>query len=151
MKKNSAKPKKKTAKVDKKHEQIRTKNNKKKMIKELIKSYGNITTACLKTGIDRQTYYNWIEQDENFKQKTEEVPEITLDFFEEQAINLAKEMNPQIIMFYLKTKGKKRDYVERQEIETHAVQDVTINILKPETIETKPKTTKRITNSKKRG
>ena len=147
------KTKKKPAKVDKKHEQLRTKNNKKIMIKELIKSFGNITSACLKTNIDRQTFYNWMEDDNKFKNKVDEVPEITLDFFEAQLIKLAKEKNPQVVMFYLKTKGKKRDYVERQEIETHAVQDVTINIIKPNNdnnkLEPIKKTTKSLPNSKR--
>ncbi len=40
-----------------------------------------------------------------------------LDFAESNLKKLEKEGNPAATIFFLKTKGKKRGYIERQEIE----------------------------------
>jgi len=99
-----------------------TKNNtefkKKAFIKAYKKAFGNVSQSCLAIGIDRSTYYDWIKKDEKFKKKIEEAEpqERFLDFLESKLVEQINGGNTTSIIFALKTKGKNRGYVERQEI-----------------------------------
>lgn len=88
---------------------------KKAMLEALHKTLGVITPACKSVGIARQTHYDWINNDPEYKKAVQELPEIALDFVEAQNYKQIKEGNTAAIIFYLKTKGKSRGYVERTE------------------------------------
>ena len=87
------------------------------MVQALTKSLGVVKMACESVGISRQTHYNWIKDDEAYKQACDNLPEVVLDFAEHHLHKLISQGNPAATIFLLKTKGKKRGYVERQEIE----------------------------------
>jgi len=92
---------------------------KKKLMYEALRSQlGVVTSACKLVGISRQTHYRWLREDENYKAWVEQIPDITLDFAETALLKQIKEGNTTAIIFYLKTKGKQRGYIERQEIDT---------------------------------
>lgn len=99
----------------KKKDQMRTKKTKEHMLKELIITHGNVTKSCIKTGIDRTTYYLWLDKDPKFKSKVEDIPEIRLDFYEEALEKQIKKGNIAGIIFALKSKGKKRGWEEKHE------------------------------------
>jgi|KBSMisStaDraftv2_1062788.scaffolds.fasta_scaffold1642014_1 hypothetical protein len=88
-------------------------------IEGYVKSFGNITASCRAAEISRTTYYNWMREDESFKAQIETVEpnEIFVDFAENALIKRIRAEDTTAIIFALKTKGKKRGYVERQEIE----------------------------------
>ena len=88
---------------------------KKGMIQALEKALGIVTTACKAVGISRQTHYNWMA-DTEYKSAVEELTSVALDFAESKLHKLIDEGDPAATIFYLKTKGKNRGYVERQEI-----------------------------------
>jgi hypothetical protein len=88
---------------------------KKAMVQALEKSLGIVTAACKVVGISRQTHYNWLE-DPEYKKAVGEIGDVALDFAESHLHKLIKDGNPAATIFYLKTKGKERGYVERQEI-----------------------------------
>ena len=88
---------------------------KKPFLKALREGRGIITYACEKIGINRMTYYNWIKNDEEFAKQVEEINESTIDAVESKLLSAINEENITAIIFYLKTKGKKRGYVERTE------------------------------------
>jgi|VirMetMinimDraft_7_1064189.scaffolds.fasta_scaffold431224_1 hypothetical protein len=90
--------------------------HKKAMIEALEKSLGIVTTACKNVGIDRRTHYRWLKDDQDYKEAVESVEDIALDFAESQLHKQIKEGNPTSTIFYLKTKAKRRGYIERQEI-----------------------------------
>jgi hypothetical protein len=90
---------------------------KKAMIEALEKSLGIVSTAAKVAGIDRSTHYAWLKEDDEYKRAVEQVQDSVLDFAESHLYKLVKEGNPAATIFYLKTKGKKRGYIERQEIE----------------------------------
>lgn len=90
-------------------------SNKKKLLEGLVKYKGIVTSACKYAKVSRQTYYNYLE-DSDFKKAVEDVSNTALDFVEGKLFSLIEQENPTAIIFYLKTKGKKRGYVERQEI-----------------------------------
>ncbi len=104
-----------------------------KMVQALAQTYGRVTDAAKIVDIDRTTHYRWLKEDEEYKAAVESVGEVALDFVEGKLfeliegaerevmteagpIMLKETPNPTACIFYLKTKGKKRGYVERQEI-----------------------------------
>lgn len=90
---------------------------KEQMIDALGKSLGVVTTACTNVGISRDTHYRWLKEDPEYKSRVVELENIALDFAESHLHMLIKDGSPAATIFYLKTKGKRRGYVERQEIE----------------------------------
>lgn len=107
-----------------------TKNDitKKAMIEALEKSLGIVTTACKSVGISRETHYRWLREDENYKQEVESLSDVAIDFAESQLHKQIKDGNSTATIFYLKTKGKKRGYIERQEIQTQEVKQFEVII-----------------------
>ena len=99
-----------------KENQNRTEQHKKAILEELEQSLGVVTTACKKVGIGRTTFYQWLKDDEEFAKQVDDISNITLDFAESQLHKQIKDGNTTATIFYLKTKGKKRGYIERQEI-----------------------------------
>jgi len=93
-----------------------TEVKKKQMIDALEKTLGIVTSACKMCDIARWTHYRWLEEDPDYKKAVDEIAEVTLDFAESQLHLQIREGNTAATIFYLKTKGKKRDYVERTEI-----------------------------------
>ncbi len=89
---------------------------KKVYLQVLNDALGNVTLATKTCGIDRSLPYKWRSGDIEFYQKVEEVSEVTLDYVEGCLMRNIKTGKEASIIFYLKTRGKKRGYVERTEI-----------------------------------
>ena len=95
-----------------------TSNTKKEaMLEALEKSLGIVSTAAKMVGIDRSTHYAWLKADADYNKAVSSIQDSVLDFAESHLYKLVKEGNPAATIFFLKTKGKKRGYIERQEIE----------------------------------
>ena len=90
-------------------------HNKKKMLEALEKSLGVVTSASKIVGISRHTHYNYYRDDPEYAKKVDDISNIGLDFAESKLFSLIKDENPTAIIFYLKTKGKHRGYIERIE------------------------------------
>jgi len=89
---------------------------KKAMIEALEQSLGVVTTACKIVGISRNTHYLWMREDDEYKKEVNDIENMALDFVESQLFKNIKKGKTSEMIFYLKTKGKKRGYIERQEI-----------------------------------
>ena len=87
--------------------------NKKKLLKALESSSGNISLACKSCKMSRQSFYQYCKEDPDFKQAYDNINESTLDNAEDKLQGLINESNITAIIFYLKTKGKHRGYCER--------------------------------------
>jgi len=105
----------------------KTEHTKKALIEAMQASMGIVSSACKKVGVSRTTYYEYCKQDPEFKKAVEETAEMALDFAETSLMKQIKNENTAATIFYLKTKGKQRGYIERQEIDTDWKQDVYIN------------------------
>lgn len=90
---------------------------KEQLLEALERSLGIVTTACERAGISRQSHYNWMRSDSKYRDAVNLIQERTLDFAESSLHKSIREGNVTATIFYLKTKGKGRGYVERQEIE----------------------------------
>lgn len=94
----------------------KTVQHKKAILEALEKSLGVVTTACRTVGIGRTTFYQWLQDDEAFAKQVDDIQNIALDYAESQLHKQIGDGSTAATIFYLKTKGKKRGYVERQEI-----------------------------------
>lgn len=88
---------------------------KKAILQALEKTLGVVTTACKNVGVSRETYYKYLREDDSFREKVEDIENIALDFAESKLHGQINGDNITAIIFYLKTKGKKRGYIERTE------------------------------------
>ena len=103
--------------------------NKKAILEALEKSLGVVTTAVKLVGISRSTFYKWIQEDQEFAKKVKDIENITLDFVESQLHKQIRDGNTPSTIFYLKTKGKKRGYYEKQQLDmTTDDEPIKINI-----------------------
>ena len=94
----------------------KTYTHKKNVLEALKKSLGVVTTACQIANVSRMQFYEWYNKDPDFKKQCDDVQNVALDFAESHLYKQIKDGNVTATIFYLKTKGKNRGYVERQEI-----------------------------------
>jgi hypothetical protein len=87
-----------------------------KMISALEKYKGIVSYAVKAVGINRSTHYRWMKEDEVYKAAVEDITEVTLDYVEQKLIDQIDDDHPASIMFYLKSKGKKRGYGQSVEL-----------------------------------
>jgi len=100
------------------------------LLESLEKALGVVTTACKTAGCSRETFYKYCREDEEFKAKVEDISNITLDFAESQLHKQIMDGNTTATIFYLKTKGKNRGYIERSEIQQETTyKSLDINII----------------------
>lgn len=102
------------------------------MLEALEKTLGVVTTAAKMVGIERTTHYLWLREDKEYKAAVEDVQNVVLDFAESALHKMVENHNPAATLFLLKTKGKGRGYIERQEIQhsSDVETDVTFEIHK---------------------
>ena len=95
----------------------RTKSDilKKNLIESLEQTLGVVTNACEMVGCSRETFYKYYREDEEFAKNVDSVGDIALDFAETQLHKNIKDQRETSIIFYLKTKGKSRGYIEKTE------------------------------------
>lgn len=111
-------------------------DNKKAMLECITGRLGNITKAAIDANISRSTHYLWMETDPEYKAAVEDVTEQLIDHVEDKliekinGISIAKgfddDGNPIVydvppsdtaIIFFLKTRAKKRGYIEKNEVD----------------------------------
>jgi hypothetical protein len=95
---------------------VKHKAKQKAMLQALEKTLGVVTTASKMADIERTTHYYWMKVDPDYSAKVRELDDLVLDFAESKLHQQIKDGNTTATIFYLKTKGKNRGYVERTEI-----------------------------------
>lgn len=98
-------------------------HKKKALLEALEKSLGVATTACQIAGVDRSTFYKYLKKDLKFAAAVKDIENIALDFAESKLHKQIKDGNTAATIFYLKTKGRNRGYVERKEIDAKVTTD----------------------------
>ncbi len=104
--------------------QTQTDIRKDAMIAALEQSLGIVTTACKAVGLARATHYEWLDSDPEYKKRAEALADIALDFAESKLHTQIMNGDTTAIIFYLKTKGKKRGYIERSDINIQIEQPI---------------------------
>lgn len=94
-----------------------TARNKKTFLEALEDAKGIVADACRATKIGRTTHYDWMKSDEDYKNAVLDIREAAIDFVESKLFNRIEKEDTVATIFYLKTIGKNRGYVERQEVD----------------------------------
>lgn len=76
----------------------------------------NMSATADALNVSRATLYNWRNEDSELNEMMTDAEESLIDFSESKLIESIQEGNLTAIIFHLKTKGKRRGYVEGQEI-----------------------------------
>ena len=107
---------------------------KEQLLEALVKSLGIVSTACLSVDVSRTTYYKYYNEDKDFKTLVDDISDVAIDFAESKLFDLMREGHPTAIIFYLKTKGKKRGYVEKQELDlgNNFPNNITVEFVSPD-------------------
>jgi hypothetical protein len=106
------------------------------MILALESTKGVVTDAAEIAGIARSTHYLWMTEDKVYKDAVNDLQDVVLDFAENKLFKLVDKGDVAATLFLLKTKGKKRGYVERTEVspvdpDGNAVQPIiNINVIR---------------------
>lgn len=90
---------------------------KRQLLAALERSLGVVSTACVAANVSRRTHYNWLREDAEYRAEVESLEDGVVDFVESKLFQLIEQGNTAATIFLLKTKGKKRGYTERQEVE----------------------------------
>ena len=126
-------------------------NIKNKLLEALEKCNGIVTSACKSIDCPRSTYYNYYNTDPEFKAAVNEIQDVAIDFVESKLMEKINGISTVVysakgeeqvyeqppsdtaIIFFLKTKGKKRGYQEvvvnknvnfNSDIETEKLKDI---------------------------
>lgn len=115
------------------------------MLQALTSTLGNVTEAAEKIGIARKTHYEWLKDDPEYSAAVASLKNVALDFAESQlkklmegaerqalthdgeVVTIKDAPNTSAVIFYLKTQGKQRGYIERQELSTE-IKSINITI-----------------------
>jgi len=92
-------------------------HNKKRLIEALENSLGVVTDACRIAEVSRVTFYDYYKNDSEFKKQVDDISNIAVDYAETELYKRIKSGDTTAIIFYLKTRGKSRGYIEKSEIE----------------------------------
>lgn len=86
-------------------------------LEALKQSAGILQPACDAIGVDRITVWRWRKADKKFDAACKDCKEIAVDFAESALLKNIKSGDTTAIIFYLKTQGRDRGYVEKQQVE----------------------------------
>lgn len=89
------------------------KKNKQLLIIALEENLGIIAAAIKKVGVSRSAFTKYYNDDLDFRLAVDDVREEVIDFVESQLFKQIKNGAAAQTIFYLKTKGKHRGYVEQ--------------------------------------
>jgi len=88
-----------------------------RIIKALKETRGLLTMAAAKSGVGYRTVCRYVAEYPTVRAAAQDAKEAMLDFAEGKLYTKIKAGDNTAIIFYLKTQGKSRGYIEKQEIE----------------------------------
>jgi hypothetical protein len=94
----------------------------------LTKARGVVSHAARLLDCDRTTVYAYINRYPTVAQARDDAREDLLDYVENKLLEQITEGNMTAIIFYLKTQGRHRGYVERMEHAGHDGGELTIKV-----------------------
>ena len=110
-------------------EQKRTQLNKQKLREALDASLGIVTEACDKAQLSRTQHYKWYKEDIKYRYAVDSIENKFIDFAETHLKNQIASGSVQATTFFLRTRGRKRGYAEKQDIDiTSGNEPIKINI-----------------------
>lgn len=99
-----------------------------RIIKAISECNGLLTMAAKRAGVGSTTMNRYVHDFPSVKQAVLDAKEAMLDFAEGKLYSKIKDGDNIAILFYLKTQGKARGYIERQEVSGEGGQPVKVEI-----------------------
>jgi len=100
-----------------------------RIIKALKETNGLLTMAAAKAGIGYRTVCRYVAEYPSVKEAAQDAKEAMLDFTEGKLYSKIRDGDNTAIIFYLKTQGKSRGYIERQEVTGEGGGPVTLKVV----------------------
>ena len=101
------------------------KRTSKEIIEAIHETKGIVSVAARRLGISRKAIYDARDKYKGVAEALEDAREAMTDFAEGQLYKNIQKGDTTSIIFYLKTQGKARGYVERQEVDNrHQIEGV---------------------------
>jgi len=97
-------------------------DTKKQMLEALEACLGIVSDAVAIVNIHRSTHYLWMNNDPEYRAAVEALDDVVLDMSESALHRNIKAGDTASIIFHLKTKGKRRGYIERTQVEQRTVE-----------------------------
>jgi hypothetical protein len=91
------------------------KKNKELLLKSLQENLGILAPALKVANMNRNTFSKYYEEDLIFRNLVDEIREEAVDYVEGQLFRQIKNGGASQTIFYLKTKGKHRGYIEQND------------------------------------
>ena len=88
-----------------------------KLIELINKAMGNQTLVAKTLGVSRQSIWKWCKDDPELQAALDQSRETMLDNAESKLYSNALNGDTTSLIFFLKTQGKRRGYIEKQQIE----------------------------------
>jgi hypothetical protein len=100
---------------------------KKNFLESLTKNMGIIGNACKAANVSVSSIWEWRKVDKEFDAAVNEAETRQIDFVETKLFQRINDGDIAAIIFFLKTKGKKRGYTEKIEVDVSG--EITHNIV----------------------
>lgn len=97
----------------------------------LLACYGNVSAAARALGVKHSTLFYRLKKSARLQEARILAEEQALDVAEDSLLKAVKKGEAWAVCFLLKTRGKRRGYVERQEVATPADNPFSVSILGP--------------------
>jgi len=78
---------------------------------------GVVTVASRSCGVSRSSHYEYMQHDPEYRKAVNALADVALDFAESQLHKQIKNGSTAATIFYLKTQGKARGYIEKSELD----------------------------------
>ena len=95
----------------------------------LLACYGNVSAAARALNVGHSTLWHRIKRSERLQEARIMAEEQALDVAEESLLAAVRRGEAWAVCFLLKTRGKRRGYVERQEVATPASNPFAVSIV----------------------
>ena len=99
-------------------------------IKAITEAQGLISVAARRLGCSRTAVYEAAKNHPEVQRAIDDARERTTDLAEGKLIQKINEGDNTAIIFYLKTQGKRRGYVERQEVTGAEGTELTVRVIR---------------------
>lgn len=92
--------------------------NQEKFLASLKENLGIISKAADACNLHRNSHYKWLDSSLEYKEEYLSIEDDCIDVVEHALMGkILEDKDTTAIIFYLKTKGKKRGYVEKSELD----------------------------------
>lgn len=106
-----------------------------KIVEVFRKKACNVSATCIALNIDRKTFYDWKKKSPELSAMLDDACESLIDNAETMLLSKINDGDLTAIIFFLKTKGKKRGYIEGREIDANVTTDIDLKPLTKEELE----------------